>query len=115
MIAGIYNITCEQGSTFTRTFTINNPDETPFNLTGYSARMQIRRDVDSSTVILSATNDNGAIAITAGTGVIVVTLSATQTAALTRGGIYDLEIFHSNGTVFKVVKGLFRLDKEVTR
>lgn len=115
MIAGIYNITCEQGSTFTRTFTIQNPDGTIYPLSGFQARMQIRRDVESSTVMFSATTENGCIQIEPSVGEIIVDLSATQTASITRNGVYDLEIYSGDGLVYKVVKGLFRLDKEVTR
>lgn len=115
MIAGIYNITCEQGSTFTRTFTIQNPDGTVYPLSGFKARMQIRRDVESSTTMFSATTENGCIQIEPTVGEIIVDLSATQTATLTRNGVYDLEIYSDDGLVYKVVKGLFRIDKEVTR
>lgn len=116
MIAGIYNITCEQGATFNRRFTITNPDGTPFVLQGYTARMQVRRDIDSATVLLSITSIEQYITIFPNEGIIDIYLSPTQTAALTRSGVYDLEIVHtSTGGVYRVVKGAFRLDKEVTR
>jgi hypothetical protein len=115
MIAGIYNINCEQGSTFTRTFTIQNPDGTNYPLSGFQARMHIRRDYDSTTTMFTATTENGCISIEPTVGEIVVDLTATQTATITRDGVYDLEIYSGDGLVYKVVKGLFRLDKEVTR
>ena len=115
MIAGIYNITCEQGSTFTRTFTIQQPDGTVYNLAGFSARLQIRRDVDSTTTIFTASTATGNITMSALFGEITVDITATQTATLTRDGVYDLEIFNSQGVVYKVVKGRFTLAKEVTR
>ena len=115
MIAGIYNITCEQGSTFTRTFTIQNPDGTVYPLAGFHARMQIRRDYDATATMFVATSDNGCISIEESVGEIVVDLTAAQTAGIHRDGVYDLEIFTDDGIVYKVVKGKFRLDKEVTR
>lgn len=115
MIAGVYNITCEQGSTFTRTFSIQNPDGTVYDLDGYSARMHIRRDYDSPTPMFQATMANGCITMNTVFGEIHVDLSAEQTASITRDGVYDLEIFNSDGIVYKVVKGRFLLDKEVTR
>ena len=48
-------------------------------------------------------------------GIIVVTVSATNTAALTQGGVYDLEIEDAGGVVERVIEGTFTLDKEVTR
>jgi hypothetical protein len=115
MIAGIYNITCEQGSTFTRTFTIQNPDGTIYPLSTFKARMHIRRDVDSTTAMFNATTENGCIEIEPTVGEIIVDLTAAQTATLTRNGVYDLEIYTDDGLVYKVVKGLFRVEKEVTR
>lgn len=115
MIAGIYNITCEQGSTFTRTFTITQADGTIYNLAGFSARLQIRRDYDSTTVIHSATVANGGITVSVSFGEIHVDIPAATTATFTRDGVYDLEIFTSSGTVYKVVKGRFTLAKEVTK
>lgn len=115
MIAGVYNITCEQGSTFTRTFTILNNDGTVYDLAGFSARMQIRRDYDSSTVIHSATTANSQISMSVPLGEIHVDIPASTTAQFTRDGVYDLEIFNNAGIVYKVVKGRFRLNREVTR
>lgn len=115
MIAGIYNITCEQGSTFSRTFTIQNPDGTVYDLSGYSARLQIRRDFDSSTIMYTASTTNGRITMSVMFGEIVVDIPAADTASITRDGVYDLEIFNAEGIVYKVVKGRFTLDKEVTR
>jgi hypothetical protein len=116
MIAGIYNITCEQGSTLTRTFRVQNPDETVYNLQGYHARMQIRRDVDSETILFTATsNPSAGIQISTTFGEISLTMTATQTAAIQRSGYYDLEIYNSSGIVYKVVKGKFNLAKEATR
>lgn len=115
MIAGIYNISCEQGSTFARTFTIQNPDGTVYDLTGYSARMQIRKDFDSPTTIFVASTATGHITMSQMFGEISVDISAAETATITKDGVYDLEIYNGEGVVYKVVKGRFTLDKEVTR
>lgn len=126
MIAGIYNITIEQGSTFVRLISIEQPDLDadptgatfePFVLTGYSARMQIRRTVESSTVMLSLTSPSGGIIISPGTpeNELSITISAAVTAALTSSGVYDLEIVDAGGLVSKVVRGTVTLIPEVTR
>ena len=126
MIAGIYNITIEQGSTYVRLISIEQPDLDadptgatfePFVLTGYSARMQIRRTVESSTVMLSLTSPSGGIIISPGTpeNELSITISAAVTAALTSSGVYDLEIVDAGGLVSKVVRGTVTLIPEVTR
>lgn len=126
MIAGIYNITIEQGSTFVRLISIEQPDLDadptgatfePFVLTGYSARMQIRRTVESSTVMLSLTSPSGGIIISPGTpeNELSITISAAVTAGLTSNGVYDLEIVDAGGLVSKVLRGTVTLIPEVTR
>lgn len=107
---------CDQGSTFQRIIEIKDVDGVVFPLTGYTARMQIRRDVDSTSSLMELTTANGRIVITAALGVITITLTPDLTATLTRSGVYDLEIMRTaTGDVYKVVRGEFRLEKEVTK
>ena len=116
MLAGKYNMVCDQGSTFQRVLEIKDADGVAFPLTGYTARMQIRRDVDSTSSVMELTTDNGRISINAALGAITITLTPDLTATLTRSGVYDLEIVKTaTGVVNKVVRGEFRLEKEVTR
>ena len=126
MIAGTYNMTIEQGSTFGRLISVEQPDLVtdptgatfkPFLLNGYTARMQIRRNVDSSTAMLSLTTENGGITINPGTANTEIKLSvtATNTALLTSDGVYDLEIISSLGEVSKVIRGIVTVIPEVTR
>lgn len=121
MIAGIYNILCEQGTTFGRTFEIQYPDPDepttfyPYDLTAHTARMQVRRTIESSTVIIELTTENGGIEIDEDLGKITVTMTDAQTGALTSSGVYDLEIEDANGNVSRVVQGTFTLSLEVTR
>ena len=78
--------------------------------------MQIRREIDSTSTLLELTTENARIVIYPSLGAIELKLSASETSALTRGGFYDLEIVKtSTGEVQKVIRGEFRLEKEVTR
>jgi hypothetical protein len=108
-----------QGATFIYEVTYKDPDtDLPINLTGYSARMQIREKVDSTTTLYSAlsTGVSPAIVITAGSGLVVLTIPATTTAAFTfKKAVFDLEIQSTAGVVTRLVKGTILLDKEVTR
>ena len=116
MLAGKYNIVCDQGSTFTRTLEIKTAEGTIFSLTGYTARMEVRRTLESSTTLISLTSANGRAVINGAQGSITLTLTAVETAAITQSGVYDLEIVHTaSGAVHKVVRGEFRLEKEVSR
>lgn len=126
MIAGIYNITVEQGSTFVRLLSIEQPDiandptgETfiPFDLSGYTARMQIRRTIESDTAMISLTTENGGIDVIPETAVneIKLLITAANTATLATSGVYDLEIIDNLGNVSKVVRGNMTLIPEVTK
>jgi hypothetical protein len=121
MIAGIYNILCEQGTTFSRTFEIQYPDPLDpsvyyaYDLSGHTARMQVRRTIESSAVLIELTTENDGIEIDEENGIITVLMTDTQTSALTSSGVYDLEIRDDSGNVSRVVQGTFTLSLEVTR
>jgi hypothetical protein len=121
MIAGTYNIFCEQGTTFFRTLELKYPDLVeadvyhPYDLRNFTARMQVRRTIDSSAVMISLTTENGGIDIDGEMGTINIYMSPEQTAALSNSGVYDLEIVSEDDVVSRVVKGNFTLSLEVTR
>lgn len=121
MIAGKYNILCEQGTTFTRVLTVEQPtleDPTvfePYDLTGHTARMQVRRTIDSSSPLVTLTTENGRISIDGEAGQITLSMSDEVTSTITSSGVYDLEIIDSSGNVSRVIEGLFTLSLEVTR
>jgi|TARA_R110000824_G_scaffold267819_1_gene456610 hypothetical protein len=116
MTAAAYNIVCEQGSTFSKKLTVKDSSTPPVarNLSTFTARMQVRPDLGSSTKLLDLTSAAGDITLNS-SGEIEITVSATATAALSQGGIYDLEIVDASGAVERVVQGDFTLSKEVTR
>ena len=116
MLAGRYNIVCDQGSSFTRIIEIKDADGDIFSLTGYTGRMQIRRDVDATAALMELTTANGRLSVSGALGQITLILTPAQTAELTRSGVYDLEIVKTaTGEVHKVLRGEFRVEKEVTR
>lgn len=85
----------------------------PVDLTGATARMQIRAGVGGA-LLLELTTENGGLAIT-GPGTLTRTLSATETAALTwTDGVYDLEVEYADGTVQRYLQGAVTVSREVT-
>lgn len=115
MAAGIWNITIEQGATFDKLITITEPSGDVMNLTGFAGRMHIRRDVETATTMLELTDANGRIELGGALGTVRLLIAASDTAALTGDGVYDLELESPGGTVTRLLKGKARLDKEVTR
>jgi hypothetical protein len=124
MIAGNYNILCQQGSSFGRVIALEQPrtpteadpsEYEPYVLTDHTARMQVRRTIESTTPLITLTTENGRISINGASGLINLSISAEDTAAITSSGVYDLEIISSGGLVSRVIQGTFTLSPEVTR
>lgn len=107
----------DQGSTFDKLVTWKaGTNPAPVNLTGCTARAQIRADVDSATVLLSMTTENGRIQLGGAAGTIRILLSATETAALNfDSAVYDLEIVWPDGRVERKMRGSVVVSREVTR
>jgi hypothetical protein len=88
---------------------------TPVDLTGYTARMQIRGSLDSSTVIQELTTTNGGVILDNTLKTITILLTPTQTTALTfNTAVYSLELV-TNTDVYTFCSGTLTLVKEITR
>jgi hypothetical protein len=111
-MAATVNLTVDQGSTWSQDvqWKTGTP-ATAVNLTGYTARAQVRRTASAADVVVSLT-----CAITAATGTTTLSLTAAQTSALTAGRyVYDLELVSAGGLVTRLCQGAFVVSAEVTR
>ena len=120
MAAGIYDFTddnaIEIGASLERPVQWLDGAGVVMNLTGYTARMQVRQSIASSVILLNLTTENGGIVIDALTGTIKLTQTALQTAAYTwRRGVYDLELMSPSGFVTRLMQGAVETSPEVTR
>lgn len=89
---------------------------TPVDLTGFTARMQIRSKIDSDTVIQELTTENGYIIINNTNKTITLSLPASITSGFTFSSVvYSLEMVSSGGQVTPFCNGTITLVKEVTR
>ena len=115
-LGNTFNITINQGATFELTVTWKDSAGTAINLTGYSARMQVRETYSSTTSVVSLTNGSG-ITLGGSAGTIAIVISATTTAALTApfSGVYDLELVSAGGVVTRLLQGAATVSPEVTR
>ena len=115
MVPGKYNIVCPQGSTLDQQLTYSI-DEVDVDLTGYSARMQVREKHTSTTASVSLTNTNGGIVLGGALGTINIVVSAAQSSELVaKEYVYDLELVSSSGTVTRLIEGKFIVTPEVTK
>lgn len=116
MLPANYDLTIRQGSTWTQSVTWKDSDGNPVSLVGYTARMQVRPVVQSETVIVALTTENGRIALGGANGTLTLELDADTTAAIQQSsGVYDLELESSDGTVTAILQGRVKFPREVTR
>lgn len=112
MPAGSYNFSIEQGATFSLTMTwkIN---QNPVNLTGYTARLKAKPNVNRFSV-LNWTTESGNISLGGENGKITLTMSAEDTFKLVAGKyIYDLELV-VGATVTRLLRGEITVLANVT-
>ena len=91
--------------------TIVTFDSAALNLTGYSTLAQLRKSYDSTTSTAFTSS------LTSATdGIIALSLTAAQTAAITAGRYqWDLTITSGSSTVTRVVEGIAIINPSVSR
>lgn len=115
MAAGLYDITIEQGATFQMNLTWKDSTGAAVNITGYTARMQVRENYEAESTLVSLTSTGGDIVLGGALGTIAITIaaSATQTLQLDEA-VYDLELVNG-ATVTRLIQGKAIISREVTR
>ena len=114
-----YQIRLAQGATFARAFTVKLDGTNATDLTSYTARMQVRRQISTVAYLAEWTSAGsaGARLVLGGVaGTVTFDLNAATTAALPPGlWFYDVEIVSGTGVVTRILGGRFEVDPEVTR
>jgi hypothetical protein len=106
----------EQGATWSRQFNYKDPNGVAINLTGYTARMQVRAKRTNPEVLLELTTENGGIVLGGADGSVTLQASAVDTAAFTwTRGVYDVELISAGGIVTRFIRGSVSVSPEVTR
>jgi hypothetical protein len=110
-----------QGATFTKKFQWKDANNAAIDLAGYTARLQIRAETDSTgSPLLEFTTENGRITLnTPESGDVNLKLTAVDTTAISfTTGVYDLELVHTvsgESVVDNIVYGTVSIRKNVTR
>lgn len=114
MAAGRYNIKAEQGSTFNLQFVVRT-DGVPWNLSTYTARMQVRAFTTATDKLIDLTTENGGITVNA-SGQVNITHSASAMATVPEGKhYYDIELVSAGNEVTRILEGRFVVTPEVSR
>jgi len=88
----------------------------PIDLSGFTARMQVRTKLETPTTILELTTENGGIIIDNVLKTITLYISAVDSALLDfSDAVYSLELVSSTNEVTPFCNGKVSLVKEVTR
>ena len=105
------NIVLDQGTTFLTYLALTNTDGSILNLTGYTARGQIRKWYTSNSYTTFT------ISITQPTdGYINLALTANTTANMEPGRyVYDIEAIDGAGSIIRVIEGIVTVTPEVTK
>lgn len=87
----------------------------PIDITGYTAKMQLRSFPYSTSAVMTLTTQNGDITIDGPTGSIMIHATAAQTGVVNEGPYdYDLEIYQGS-SVTRVIQGQAVVSAQVTR
>jgi hypothetical protein len=124
MSAGTFNFAAEQGATFNPVLTYKDSSGSLVNLTGYTARMQVRENFQAPRVLIDMTTENGGITLGGSAGTLALLVTATVMASLhvpNTGSsppvatfYYDLELVNGS-LVTRLMQGQFKVTGEVTR
>lgn len=113
--ANYWEDTIQAGATFTRVITIKNPDGTAMDLTGYTARGMLKKHYKDTSPALDLSLSSRLVITTPASGVLTLSISATDTGALAGDYFFDIEIQSAGGIVYRPVQGVFHVDPEVTK
>lgn len=110
-----YTFVCKQGTTFQKQLRFRDVHESILDLTGYTARMQVRETVESADTLLDLTTGDG-IEIDEAHGLVILEISDAVTSDLPIGvWKYDLELETADNIVYCPLYGSFKVTAEVTR
>lgn len=120
-MSNILDITMDQGSSLTYSFTMLDDTGSAYSLVGYDARLQVRKTYGSAVVLINCTLANTKLSISS--NAVVLSLSPTDTSSILFNSrnddslecVYDLEIVSPAGKTYKPARGTFTLNREVTR
>lgn len=103
-----------QGATWNYAWPVITPDGEPVDLTGWSARAQVRARIDATEVLHEWSSDVGTI-LFQGNRIVLATTPSISSAWDWREGFYDVEATDADGAVWRLAEGKVYVRPEVTR
>jgi hypothetical protein len=110
------NFEVDQNATFMFQVQYTLEDEiTPIDITGATAKMQVRDTKGGTKLAFTLTSPSGGITIDGPSGMLNVKITPTQTNKLFYPkSSYDIMVVDSNGNKIKLLEGFITLSRSVT-
>lgn len=110
-MAAISNLFIDQGSDYSNIITVRAANGQPLNLTGFTAKSQLRKSFGSSVAY-----EFNATIFSAPTGKLRLQISAANSEQIPPGRyLYDVEITSQSGTITRVVEGIVTMTPQITK
>jgi hypothetical protein len=110
-----YDIKVRKGANFKLNIACQNDDRSAKDLTGYTAKAQVRATYGAAVALMDASTANGQITINAPGGIVMINVPQATTEAMNwTSGVWDLEITSAGGVIDRIVEGFASLSQEVT-
>lgn len=109
LITGKRNLVANQNATFKLAFNVSTSG-TPWNLTSYTGKMQVKQSYESTTSYLTVTDMT-----MDSSGNVSFSVDADTMAAIPAGRwVYDLKLYAGNGDEYRLLEGKFVVNPGVT-
>lgn len=122
-MAARFDFAAEQGATFDQTLTFKAAG-VAVDLTGYSAKLQVRASYGAGSTLLDLTSGGGAITLGGAAGTIRIVATAALTGGVTVPdtgdippklfAVYDLILTAPGGAVTRLLEGQFTISRRVS-
>jgi hypothetical protein len=114
-MAGQKNWEVDQNATFSFIVEYKDPEGDPIDLTGASAKMQVRDTKGGTKLAFTLTSPSGGITINPLSGQLTIKMTPTQTNKLFfPKSSYDIMLTDSNSNKVKILEGFMTLSRSVT-
>src|SRR6218665_10634 len=110
VLPGVWNIEFIRGDTWSRSFVFKEGEGTLYDISGGSWASQIRHTPDSTTIVHWFT-----ITVDPATSILMLSLTADQTATVKKNTFYDVQHTSDDGVVRTLIRGAVIVDPDVTR
>ena len=113
MNPGKLNLTCPQGSTFSRVFQLYTANDADYNIDGWTALMQARQTHQSANTLFSLTDSDG---ITISGNEVTFSIAYDVTSTFQPGKyVWDIVITSPSLVRHRILEGILTVTPEVSR